>query len=374
MRPRPFRRLAAAASLGLLGLLARPLAAAPAPDMRRVRVAAGGGVSAPLLGGRGPVRLLLDPRLQREAERLLVASRAHEGAVVMADVRTGRLLAWASRGDRDMVASAVAPSASLFKTVTAAALLESGRVGVSTRQCFHGGERAIGEDDLDDDRSRDDRCTTFGEALGHSYNLVFARLALKHLRPEALHSMANELGIGSEVPTDVDVPAGEVSVPADRLGLARAAAGFWNARLSPLGALYMMLTVANRGERIRLSLLDDGNPPERHSRGRAMRPANAEALARMLAVTVRRGTSARAFRGAEHEGLADDGLWRRVAGKTGTLIGGKPRRMYSWFAGFAPTGRPEVAIAVLLANDEQWWTKANVVARDALRSYFREEE
>jgi penicillin-binding protein A len=164
-----------------------------------------------------------------------------------------------------------------------------------------------------------------------------------------------------------------VRVPADRLGLARASAGFWNARLSPLGALYMMLTVANRGERVRLSLIDDGSPPERHSRGRAMRPANADALARMLAVTVRRGTSAKAFRGGGDEFSPDDGLWRRVAGKTGTLIGGRPRRMYSWFAGFAPTGRPEVAIAVLLANDERWWTKANVVARDSLRAYFREE-
>jgi penicillin-binding protein A len=372
VRSRPFvRRLAVAASLGLLGL-ARPLAAAPAPDMRHVRVERGG-VSAPMPGGKGEARLVLDARLQREAERLLAASRAHEGAVVMADVRSGRLLAWASIGGRDMVSSAVAPSASLFKTVTAAALLESGRVRTGTRQCFHGGERAITEDDLDDDPARDERCTTFGEALGHSYNLVFARLALKHLKPEALHSMANELGIGSEVPTDVDVPAGEVTVPPDRLGLARAAAGFWNARLSPLGALYMMLTVANRGERIRLTLLDDGVAPERHSRGRAMRTANADALARMLAVTVRRGTSAKAFRGGDDELTPDDGLWRRVAGKTGTLIGGKPRRMYSWFAGFAPTGRPEVAIAVLLANDERWWTKANVVARDALRAYFREE-
>lgn len=339
--------------------------------MRHVRLE-GEQASAPLPGGKGPVRLVLDAHLQREAERLLAGSRAHEGAIVMADVRTGRILAWASLGGRDMVSSAIAPSASLFKTVTAAALLESGRVRPATRQCFHGGERAITEDDLDDDRSRDDRCTTFGEALGHSYNLVFARLALKHLRPEALHSMANELGIGSEVPTDVDVPAGEVSVPDDRLGLARAAAGFWNARLSPLGALYMMLTVANHGERIRLTLLDEGTAPERHSRGRAMRPSNADALARMLAVTVRRGTSARAFRGNDDELAPDDGLWRRVAGKTGTLIGGRPRRMYSWFAGFAPTGRPEVAIAVLLANDEHWWKKANVVARDALRVYFRE--
>jgi hypothetical protein len=64
VRSRPFvRRLAVAASLGLLGL-ARPLAAAPAPDMRHVRVERGG-VSAPMLGGKGEARLVLDARLQR---------------------------------------------------------------------------------------------------------------------------------------------------------------------------------------------------------------------------------------------------------------------------------------------------------------------
>ena len=48
-----------------------------------------------------------------------------------------------------------------------------------------------------------------------------------------------------------------------------------------------------------------------------------------------------------------------VAAKTGTLIGDKPTRMYSWFVGFAPAEAPEVAIAVLLANDVTWRMKGN---------------
>lgn len=312
------------------------------------------------------VPLTLDPELQRAAHDILSAAKAHEGAIVMSDVRTGRVLVWATRGSgADLVATPMAPSASVFKVVTAAALLETGRVSRGTRQCYAGGERAIEADDLDDDRSRDDRCTTLGDALGHSVNLVFARMALKHLSPSALRDEAAELGIGSEIPIDVRVPASTLRVPDDRLGFARAAAGFWNGKMSPLSALFLMQTIANRGERVGLSIVDE--PGEaRETLGRAMSPGTASALVRMLEVTTRTGTSAKAFR---HEDGTRVFPHMSVAGKTGTLIGGTPTRMFSWFAGFAPSRRPEVAISVLLANDVKWWKKGNEVARDMLEAY-----
>ncbi|MEJ7735519.1 MAG: penicillin-binding transpeptidase domain-containing protein, partial [Polyangiaceae bacterium] len=60
----------------------------------------------------------------------------------------------------------------------------------------------------------------------------------------------------------------------------------------------------------------------------------------------------------------------RVAGKTGTLVGGSPQRMYSWFAGFAGRGDRRIAVAVLLCNDVAWWAKAGEVAHDFLELYF----
>jgi penicillin-binding protein A len=311
------------------------------------------------------VDLTLDPGLQRKAEELLVRARAHEGAIVMSDVRTGRILVWASRGSgADLVSTPLAPSASLFKVVTAAALLESGKVGPQTRQCYAGGERRIEEEDLEDDRSRDDRCTTVGQALGHSVNLVFARLALKHLSAPALRDEAAELGIGSDLPIDIRVPKSALTIPEDRLGFARAAAGFWNGKLSPLSALFLMQTIANRGERVAMTLRADGESSR--SAGRALGEKTALALTRMLEVTTRSGTSAKVFHDEKGKKLLP-GLG--VAGKTGTLIGGHPTRMYSWFAGFAPSRKPEVAISVLLANDVKWWAKANLIAREMLEAY-----
>ena len=85
----------------------------------------------------------------------------------------------------------------------------------------------------------------------------------------------------------------------------------------------------------------------------------------------RSGTSAKVFHDEDGRKVFPG---MHVAGKTGTLIGGKPTRMFSWFAGFAPTRHPRVAISVMLANDVKWWTKGNIVAREMLEAYFEHEK
>ncbi len=361
--------LGLALGLGLLGS-ASPAEAASRPaalDLRRMHLSHGSYV-APPRHGKGEKALTIVPELQAVAERLLAKARPHEGAIVISDVRTGKILVWASRGGGDMVSTPLAPSASVFKVITAAALLESQRVSPVTRQCYSGGEHGIEAEDLHDDRSRDDRCTTLGDALGHSVNLVFARLALKHLDPDDLRDQAARLGVGDTIPIDVQVPKSPLHVPEDELGFGRAAAGFWNGKMSALSALFLMQTIARKGERVPLRLLADSDPDDVEVEpGRAMRNSTANTLVRMLEVTTRTGTSAKVFHNEDGHRVFPH---MNVAGKTGTLIGGHPSRMFSWFAGFAPSRHPEIAISVMLANDVKWWTKGNAVAREMLEAYF----
>ncbi len=332
----------------------------------KVSAGSSGSWAEPRQGG-GRVKLTLDPAWQSTAERLLAQAGAPEAAIVAADVRTGRILVWASRGDRDYVATPFAPSASLFKIVTAAALLDGKKAGPDTRVCYSGGDHGITPADLE---ARGGTCTTMGEALGKSINLVFARLAKKNLSADDLHRMARELGFSGDVPMDIDVGDSVVSIPDSSFGLAKAAAGFWNGRLTPLGALYAMTAIANEGERVKLHVVDRGDADLRVSAGRALDSGVARTLKRMLEVTTRRGTCAKAFtRPDGTKALSSIG----VAAKTGTLIGGKPSRMFSWFTGFAPAASPKVAIAVMLANDIKWRMKANMVGRLMLESYFEPE-
>jgi cell division protein FtsI/penicillin-binding protein 2 len=260
------------------------------------------------------------------------------------------------------VADAFAPSASLFKLVTASALLEGAKVTPLTRECFDGGEHELRPADLD---RRGSTCSTVGEALGHSYNVVFARLAKRHLAPAELRRFAAALGFSGEVPIDVPVEGSVVHIPDDPFGMARASAGFWNGRLVPLGGVFAMQTIANDGERIRLSLVDAASG--RVSSGRAVASSTARALTQMLEVTTRRGTAAKAFHRPDGSPYLPQ---IAVAAKTGTLVGGSPSRMYSWFAAFAPSTKPEIAVCVMLGNDLHWRTKANIVGRDVLGAYF----
>jgi len=328
----------------------------------------GGRPRASRVGAHEQVAVTVDPELQRSVEHLLAASKAPSGAIVVSDVKTGRILAWASRGDEgDLVRKAKYPGASLFKVITTTALLEGGFVKPTDSICFGGGESRLDEKDVRPGCHPGDHRIRFDHALGKSINGVFARLALKHLSPSTLLSSAHALGVGDSPPLDLPADRTTIVVPADDLGFARAAAGFGDAKMSPLEALFMMQTIANDGERIRLHVTGDPAQVPRVSLGQAFSPKTAATLTKMLIFTTEAGTSKKAFR--EKAGHPDV----TVAGKTGTLLYRKPTRLVSWFAGFAPADKPEIAVAVMLANDLKWWRKGNEVARDVFDVYFEKQ-
>jgi peptidoglycan glycosyltransferase len=350
-------------------------------DMSRA-TADDGGLVAPAEGGTA--RLTLDADLQRTALGLMAVRHLPEAAAVVMDVASGRLLVYASRVDqgpaRDLCAEATAPSASVFKIVTAAALIEEAHLGADTKQCYSGGEQRISALDLVDDPQRDRWCATLASAMGRSINTVFARLAKEHLAPLQLDAMARRFGYAQSLAFDVPVQPSELRVPSEPLDFARTAAGFWNSTLSPLEAAEISAIVARSGEAVRPSLVDKvissagavvWSAPDPPPSRRVVARETAEQLGTMMEHTVSEGTSWRAFhdlRGTAFlPGIA-------VAGKTGTLTDAETRRYYTWFTGFAPArpqaGARQVAVAVLVVNGPAWQIKANVLARDVLRAYF----
>ncbi|MGD0528868.1 MAG: penicillin-binding transpeptidase domain-containing protein [Polyangiaceae bacterium] len=347
--------------------------------------AAEGTANAPAAGG--VAQLTLDAELQRTAVGLMNAHHLPEGAIVLMDVATGRLLVYANHVEkgppRDLCAEATAPSASVFKIVTAAALVEDAHLGPDTKQCYSGGEQRISAADLVDDPQRDRWCTTLAGAMGRSINTVFARLARQHLAPQQLEAMARRFGYGQPFAFDVPVQPSALHVPSDPLEFARTSAGFWNTTLSPLEAAELSAIVAREGEAVRPSVVDKvviGDAvawaaPDGAATHRVVARDTAAQLATMMEHTVSEGTSWRAF----HDGKGGAFLpGVPVAGKTGTLTDAETKRYYTWFTGYAPShpqpGVRQVAVAVLVVNGPTWQVKANVIARDVLRAYFAEHE
>jgi cell division protein FtsI/penicillin-binding protein 2 len=323
--------------------------------------------------------LTLNADLQRVTQRVLREYALPEAAVVVLDLSDGKVLVWGSHVEhgplRDLCVESTAPAASVFKIVTAAALVETAGVPPDIRQCYSGGESRITSLDLVDDPKRDRWCATLGEAMGHSVNTVFARLAVKNLTPPTLTSMAQAFGFGEAQIFDVPVAVSDVRIPEDKLGFARTAAGFWNTTLSPLEGAMIASTVANRGETLRPVLVESVTDasgtiyeaPKRAVLRRTIRPETAAALTSMMETTTSNGTSHRAFRDLEGRSFLPN---ISVAGKTGSLIRAETQQFYTWFVGFAPSRSPEIAISVLAVNTPTWRAKANVIARDVLRAYF----
>ncbi len=317
------------------------------------------------------VTTTLDPRLQRATGRLVARANPVAAAAVLINARNGNVLAFVERAPAgkpfgSLLLRPAAPSASLFKLVTTAALLERGHVNPKLRVCIRGGKRRIERRHLEAPKPAGARCNLFFSALGHSRNAVYAQLVTTHLMHRDLAATVDAFGLNSAVPFDVSTAAGRVTLPYGDLAFARTAAGFENVRLSPLGAAQLAAVVMTGGQRMRFFITNNSSR-SRTLEGRAISGPVAHTLRRMMEVTVHAGTSLDAFSGPDgrsHLGSI------RVAGKTGTLRPSSSDPTTSWFVGFAPSKRPEVLISVVLQNGKVWRQKANQVARDMLRVWF----
>lgn len=317
------------------------------------------------------VPLTLDAELQRTAGRLIAQANPIAAAVVLVDARSGNLLAFVERtaaGDEfgAMLLQATAPSASLFKLVTTAALLEHGHVNPKLRVCTSGGQHRIERRHLERPRARDAHCGPFFSALGHSRNAVYAQLVTSHLMHSDLSATVDAFGLNVSVPFDLPSPAAKVQLPYGDLEFARTAAGFENVQLSPLGAAQLAAVVMTGGQRMRFFIRRRAQNALVFD-GRAINSATAYTMRRMMEVTVHAGTSLDAFSapgGQSYLGSV------RVAGKTGTLKPDAKAATTSWFVGFAPSKQPEVLVSVVVQNGVVWRRKANELARDMLRAWF----
>lgn len=353
----------------------RPATALPADfDPRTARLVDSKYVAE--LAGGSRAELTLDPGLTRHVSRELERYAVPFGALVAMDPRDGRILALVSHSSASPGANvafdASPPAASVFKIVTAAALLDRGVLATDSL-CYGGGLHGIGLPDLADDAARDTRCATLSDALSGSINSVFAKLADRRLEHGVLARYASAFGFGQPLPLEISAPTSGVEVPDDRLEFARMAAGFWHTHLSPMHGALVASTVANGGVMPRAILADrivgpDGTvlataTPGAHRT--VVGPEAARVLTAMMERTVSSGTAHSAF--FDDHGVAFlPGI--RVAGKTGTLTAERPEyRGYTWFVGFAPADAPTIAVAALVVNTPEWRIKASYLAREALR-------
>ena len=348
------------------------------------------------------VVLTLLPRAQRVALESL-GSRC--GAVVALEPDTGKVLVMASsptydpnlvEDDFDQItriqadckrpdallnratAGLYAPG-STFKVVTAAAAIDSGRYEpgsdfVDPGYCEVYGKR-VNNYDTSSPFGRLDLHT----ALVHSVNSVFCNIG-KAVGAKFLVDYMKRFGFYEtpplETPSGERAPSGlyvdgELFDPEEDTDVDPGRFAFGQERLlvTPLQMAMVAGTIANEGVVMEPSVLDRIVAPDgaivRRARpkelGRAVKPESARAVAAMMRDAVEEGTGT----AARIPGYV-------VGGKTGTAETGIEGLNTTWFIAYAGKTRPEVAIAVVVEQQNSTGGQtAAPVARDVLQAILR---
>jgi cell division protein FtsI/penicillin-binding protein 2 len=365
----------------------KPLAPPFALDLKKAEPR-DGEYRVPAGDGRFAV-LTLDARLQALTERYFMRYKVPAGAAVVMRPDTGRILALVHHrlltdfARRELVAfDTLPPAASLFKIVTAAALIEKTPVTPKTVTCFVGGSQRLDESHLEDvspeeARREEGKCMSLTNALGRSINPIFAKLFDRHLDNDTLLDYAGKFGFNRELPFDVaaDIAPSTVTMPGDRLERARAAAGFWSSHISPLHAAMIAQSLALGGTMMRPFLVDRIEDADESVLYRGAPARVGQVIAKETVAHLLKGLRRTTDKGSSHLAFFDE-LDKpvlgdiAVAGKTGTLFHRDPFRAYTWFIAIAPADKPEVVVAALAVNKPHWRVKGPDVAAYVLKKYF----
>jgi peptidoglycan glycosyltransferase len=325
----------------------------------------------------------INARAQRVAMNALAGKC---GAAVALEPDTGRVLVMASQpsydpnlveGQFNRILRTRAPCASaspllnrgtqgrfipgsIFKVVTAAAALDSGRIQPSTTfndpgYCVEYGQRVFNY--ADQSGPNVFGTVTFAQALESSINSVFCEVG-KRLRPNLMLEYTQRFGFYEEPP--IELPSTEITpsglyrdnrlfLPKDEneVDPGRLAFGQERLQVTPLQMALVAAGVANDGVVMEPTLVDrivapDGKVIQRTSPEEwkeAVSPRTAAELTSMMTAVVQSGTGT----AAQIPGVS-------VAGKTGTAETGRPGQNDVWFIAFAPADRPQIAVAVAVSN------------------------
>ena len=324
------------------------------------------------------VYLTLRPAAQRVAYQQL-GSRC--GAVVVLEVKTGRVLAMASTPTYDAnliernysrianrhggcggpllnraTAGLYAPG-STFKIVTAAAALDSGKVTPNTTFDDPGYCEEYGQHVNNAETGVPFGRVTFFEGLQHSINSVFCNVG-KELGARKLLDKAKEFGFYSKPPLDTPdgdrrasglYRSGKLFFPKTdfQADPGRLAFGQERLQVTPLQMAMVAAAVGNNGVVMKPQLIDrvvspGGKTvfrPKPDELNRAMSERTAQQINAMMQAVVTAGTGTN----AQIPGI-------KVAGKTGTAETGTSGRNTTWFISFAPADDPKYAVAVVVEN------------------------
>ncbi|WP_353951898.1 penicillin-binding transpeptidase domain-containing protein [Knoellia sp. S7-12] len=323
------------------------------------------------------LELTIDPKVQEAAIKAL---DGRKGSAVAVNPSTGEILAMVSNPgfnpatlsghdltkvekaynglnadpNKPLVNRAIGgdlyPPGSVFKIVTAAAALSSGKFQPDSELPGPAEldlpQTTVGLPNIGNRSCGDNDKTTLLNAMEISCNSAFGFLGME-LGADALRDQAAKFGVGDQLSIPMRVTPSSVPAELNQPQLAQSAVGQYDVRVTPLQVAMFSAGVANAGVVMRphlvksvlssdLSVIERAEPEQLSE---ATTPEVAAQLTEMMEAVVENGSG----KPAQIDGV-------RVAGKTGTAETDRVARAHAWFTGFAPANDPQIAVAVVVEN------------------------
>ncbi|PIE71288.1 MAG: PbpA [Deltaproteobacteria bacterium] len=337
------------------------------------------------------VETTLSPELQPYLNQILDhlgqldRGRPRYACMVVMETATGRVIALGGYDDRhteeNLCLNHDFPAASLFKIVSAAGVIDAKQMSPSTQLRFNGGKYTLYKRQLRNKNNRYTNRISLERAFAESVNPVFGKIGAIELQQTLLDTYADKFGFNRDFSADLPVTPGRFTAGTDTYHWAELACGFnQDTRITPLHGVVLgafPMCGGNLPEPVLIASVTGEAGAARYAPGKAdtaaplmVSPQTAAALKKMMIATVRYGTARKAFKKYRPYPLPA-GL--TIGGKTGSIgTGDGNDYRYDWFTGFADlgSGKPAIAVAVLIAHQKYLGTRAAEWSRRLMSRYF----
>ena len=193
--------------------------------------------------------------LTGKIKSLLKKYKSDYSSVVVIDNKTGGVLSAVGFTRKNnsfnlsLPFSSTHPSASLFKIITMASLLEQGNLSLESSHTFSGKSSTLYKSQIfKKPHFRWRRTLSLNEAFAKSNNVIFGKAALQYLDKNLVNVMAHKFGFNQDLMMELSLGQSFFEVPKDDYNLAEVASGFnKTTMISPIHAALLSSVIANKG-------------------------------------------------------------------------------------------------------------------------------
>lgn len=348
-------------------------------------------VSSSVAGEKNPadnVYTTFDASLQEIAHKAL---GVYQGAIVVTEVKTGRILAMVSKPGFDpneidtlfkeltedeessvllnRATQGLYPPGSIFKVVTTLEYLREHENDLSNYSFQCSGSFSMDRIKISCFNHKAHGYETYEDSVTNSCNSSFANIGVS-LDLESFSDTLEGLLFYQEMPIDLPSSVSSFDLIGDgsKEAIIQSSFGQGKTIVTPLQMNLITCAIANNGVLMKPQILTEIKTADGASVKKIepiiyktmMTPDESKILTDLMVQVVKVGTASRL-----------DGLEYSVAGKTGSAeYDSSKRYSHSWFTGFAPAEAPEIAVTVIMEEAGTGSSYAVPVAKRVFDEYF----